>query len=101
MMKIMSVGLGGNNLNSEDRLFKNLQESLMRPHLSHSGNVTCTNPKCKARIIKSNADLEINSISHKAVMISGKTKIFILGKSFVAECICGAKYNLDDSFTLE
>mgnify|MGYP003332514233 CR=1 FL=1 len=85
----------------QDQLVKNLKKSLERPHLSITGNVTCTNPKCRTRMVKSNANLEINSMTHRAVMITGKAKIFILGKSIVAECVCGTKYALDDAISME
>ena len=52
-------------------------------------------------MVKSNAEIEINSIAHRAVLITGKAKIFILGKSLVAECVCGTRYNLDDAIATE
>jgi len=81
----------------QEILAEKLRKSLQKPHVSLSGNAICTNPKCKTRMIKSNATLELNSVIHKAVMINSKTKIFILGKSLVIECICGSRYNIDQS----
>ena len=78
-------------------LAERLKKSLQKPHVSVSGNAVCTNPKCKTRMIKSNATLELNSVVYKAVMLNSKTKIFILGKSLVIECICGSRYNIDQS----
>jgi len=52
-------------------------------------------------MIKSNAVLEANSISHRAVMITGKTKIFLIGKSIIAECVCGTRYDLDGALSEE
>ena len=82
---------------AQEILAEKLRKSLQKPHVSLSGNAICTNPKCKTRMIKSNATLELNSVIHKAVMINSKTKIFILGKSLVIECICGSRYNIDQS----
>jgi hypothetical protein len=48
-------------------------------------------------MVKSGANIEINSVQHKAVMITGKTKVFILGKSLVAECVCGTKYHIGET----
>jgi hypothetical protein len=47
-------------------------------------------------MVKSNATLEVNSVVHKAVMINSKTKVFILGKSLVLECVCGSRYSIDN-----
>ena len=80
-----------------EELLDRLQKSLRRPHFSTGGNAVCVNPSCRTRMIKSNATLEINSIQHKAVMISGKTKIFMIGKSIVGECICGTRYDLSNA----
>jgi len=85
----------------EEALVKKLKKSLRIPHISHSGNAVCTNPSCRARMIKSNAILEANSISHRAVMITGKTKIFLIGKSIIAECVCGTRYDLDGALSEE
>ncbi len=76
---------------------RNLEKSLQKPHVSVSGHSMCTNPSCKTRMVKSGADIEINSVHHKAVMITGKTKVFILGKSLVAECVCGTKYHIGET----
>ena len=84
-------------LSEEAELLNRLQKSLQRPHVSSGGNAVCVNPACRTRMIKSNATLEINSIQHKAVMISGKTKVFMIGKSIVGECICGTRYDLSDA----
>ena len=86
---------------SQEQLVKNLQKSLKKPHVAQSGNAVCTNPECRTRMVKSNAEIEINSIAHRAVLITGKAKIFILGKSLVAECVCGTRYNLDDAIATE
>jgi hypothetical protein len=90
-------GSGENLPSGEDELLARLQKSLQLPHVSSGGNAMCVNPNCRARMIKSNATLEINSIVHKAVMISGKTKVFMIGKSIVGECICGTRYDLGNA----
>jgi hypothetical protein len=34
-------------------------------------------------------------------MITGKTKIFLIGKSIIAECVCGTRYDLDGALSEE
>lgn len=87
---------GSQENEEQNNLIKKLQKSLQKPHVSTSGNFVCTNPQCKTRMVKSNATLEVNSVVHKAVMINSKTKVFILGKSLVLECVCGSRYSIDN-----
>lgn len=93
-MKNMNNGSQENEKQTD--LIEKLQKSLQKPHVSVSGNFVCTNPQCKTRMVKSNATLEVNSVVHKAVMINSKTKVFILGKSLVLECVCGTRYSIDN-----
>ena len=97
----MSSGSQDTSDQNQDLLVERLKKSLRTPHISHTGNAVCTNPSCRTRMIKSNAVLEVNSISHRAVMITGKTKIFLLGKSIIAECVCGTRYDLSGTFSEE
>jgi len=87
---------GSQENEEQNNLIRKLQKSLQKPHVSTSGNFVCTNPQCKTRMVKSNATLEVNSVVHKAVMINSKTKVFILGKSLVLECVCGSRYSIDN-----
>ncbi len=87
---------GSQENEEQNNLIKKLQKSLQKPHISTSGNFVCTNPQCKTRMVKSNATLEVNSVVHKAVMINSKTKVFILGKSLILECVCGTRYSIDN-----
>ena len=87
---------GSQENDEQNNLIRKLQKSLQKPHVSTSGNFVCTNPQCKTRMVKSNATLEVNSVVHKAVMINSKTKVFILGKSLVLECVCGSRYSIDN-----
>jgi len=94
--KMKNTNDGLQNDEQKSFLIEKLQKSLQKPHVSVSGNFVCTNPQCKTRMIKSNATIELNSVVHKAVMINSKTKVFILGKSLVLECVCGTRYSIDN-----
>lgn len=94
-MKMKNMNDGSTENEKQSALIEKLQKSLQKPHVSVSGNFVCTNPQCKTRMVKSNATLEVNSVVHKAVMINSKTKVFILGKSLVLECVCGTRYSID------
>lgn len=67
-----------------------------RPHVSSGGHVSCTFSKCKNRLMKSNATVNDNDKIFKAMMFTNNTKIFIVNSSMIAECICGAKYDVND-----
>lgn len=94
-MKMKNTNDGSQGNEQQAYLLEKLRKSLQKPHISVSGNFVCINPQCKTRMIKSNATLEVNSVVHKAVMINSKTKVFILGKSLVLECVCGTRYSID------
>jgi hypothetical protein len=79
----------------EDRI---LAKSLGIPHMSSGGNAVCTNPKCKTRIARSNATIDMNETIQKALMFTNSTKIFVVEDGIVAECTCGSKYNVSDIF---
>jgi len=68
---------------------------LILPHMSEGGHAICTNPKCKTRMAKSNATLDVNERLHKALMFTNTTKVFIANGGIVAECICGNKYDVN------
>lgn len=71
---------------------------ILKPHYSIGGHAVCTNPKCKSRIVKSNATLGTEERLHKALMVTNRTKIFIVEGAVVAECVCGAKYDMGGIF---
>ena len=68
------------------------------PKYSQAGNATCTNPKCKARIVKSNATMDVSERLYKALMVTNRTKIFIVEGAVVAECVCGTRYDMGGVF---
>lgn len=76
-----------------------LAKSFEHPHVSTGGNVVCKNPKCKERIAKSNAVLDINNYPERGLLFTGATKVFVMEDGVVAECTCGNKYNVTDMFS--
>lgn len=77
---------------------KILAKSFESPHISEGGNAICTNPKCKTRIARSNATIDVNERMEKALMFTNSTKIFVVEDGIVAECSCGSKYNVSEMF---
>lgn len=66
------------------------------PHISAAGHAICTNPKCKARIMRSNATLHSEPRIFKALMFTNTTKLFVVEGSIIAECACGHKYDVGE-----
>lgn len=73
-------------------------DAVLRPHYSSGGHATCINPKCRARIVKSNATMDLQERLYKALMVTNRTKIFIVEGAVVAECVCGNKYDMGGVF---
>lgn len=71
---------------------------LHSPHYTTGGHATCTNPRCKARIVKSNATVDLSERIYKALMVTNHTKIFIVEGAVVAECVCGNRYDMGGLF---
>lgn len=80
-----------------DRVAKS-SNYILKPHYSTGGHATCTNPKCRSRIAKSNATMDLSERLYKALMITNRTKIFIVEGAVVAECVCGNKYDMGGIF---
>lgn len=66
------------------------------PHVSAGGHALCTNPKCKSRLLRSNATLHSSPRIFKALMFTNSTKLFVIEGSMIAECICGHKYDVGE-----
>lgn len=64
------------------------------PHISAGGHALCTNPKCKARLLRSNAILNSENKMLKAMMFTNSAKLFVIERSIIAECSCGNKYDV-------
>ena len=73
-------------------------ESIQRPHFSSGGHAICTNPRCRSRIVKSNSTIDVHERLYKALMVTNRTKIFVVEGAVVAECVCGSLYDMGGIF---